>query len=90
MKKKIVNYCNECYAIMLPVYYEFEEKPAWRIVFIGSEKKCRENYELYPDFIFATYEENLKNRKNKKAEYLHLLAINKRKEAEKIKKTYNF
>lgn len=89
-KKKIVNYCGECFAIVLPVYYECEEKPAWRVVFKGSKEECRNNIELYPDCATATHEENLQNRKNKMQEYLFLLSIKKIKDAEKIKEAFNF
>lgn len=89
-KKKIVDYCGECYAILLPVYYECEDKPAWRVVFKGSKEECRDKIDLYPEYTAATYEENLQNRKNKMQEYLFLLSIKKIKDAEKIKKAFNF
>ena len=73
---------------MVPVYYEHENKPAWRRVFTGSMPECQKQIELYPDFMRATYEENKKNRKQKTAEYLLLLSIGKKEKAESIKNQY--
>lgn len=37
-KKEILNYLDrETYCIVVPKYYEFEDKPAWTKVFIGSK-----------------------------------------------------
>ena len=89
--KKIVSYCSkENYCILIPVYYEFEEKPAWRRVFTGSKEECEKAFENYPDSLNASNEENIQNRKNKIQEYLFLLSIGKNAKAEKIKMQYNF
>lgn len=90
-KKKISNYLSvENYCILVPVYYEFEVEPAWRKVFTGDKKECENAFGNYPDFIKATSDENKENRKQKMQEYLFLLSINKKKEAEKIKLQFNF
>lgn len=88
MKKEIFRY-NEQYCILIPVYYEFEEKPAWRKVFIGSKKECEKVFDDYPEFLKASNDENAQNRKNKSQEYLFLLSINNKKQAEKIKEKYH-
>ena len=89
--KKIVSYCSkESYCILIPVYYEFEEKPTWRRVFVGSKEECEKVLSNYPDSLNASNEENIQNRKNKMQEYLFLLSIKKIKDAEKIKKAFNF
>ena len=89
--KKIVNYeNNNTFCVLIPIYYEYEKEPAWRKVFTGSKEECEKQFSLFPDFLHATYEENKKNRANKKAEYLLLLSINKTKKAESIKKQYHF
>ena len=76
--KKIINYCNSNnYAIMIPVYYEHEKMPSWRKMFTGTLEECEKNFESCPDYIFASIEENKKNRKNKMNEYLLLMSINK-------------
>ena len=89
--KKITNYCSkENYCILIPVYYEFEEKPAWRRVFTGSKEECEKAFENYPKYLKATNDENRANRQNKIQEYLFLLSINKKKQAEQIRAQYNF
>ena len=89
--KKIVSYCSkENYCILIPVYYEFEEKPAWRRVFTGSKEECEKAFENYPEYLKATNDENRANRQNKMQEYLFLLSINKKNQAEQIKTQYNF
>lgn len=50
--------------------------------------ECEKEIESYPDFMRATFEENQINRKNKLAEYLFLLSINKKEKAAAIKKQY--
>ena len=90
-RKRITNYCSkENYCILIPVYYEFEEKPAWRRVFIGSKEECEKAFSNYPDCLNASSEENAQNRKNKIQEYLFFLSIGKNAQAEKIKAQYNF
>jgi hypothetical protein len=90
-KKQIFNYSSkDTYCILVPVYYDFEEKPAWRRVFVGSKKECEQVFDNYPDILNASYEENLQHRNNKRQEYLLLLSIGKNAQAEKIKAQYNF
>ena len=90
-KKKIFNYFSkENYCILVPVYYDFEEKPAWRRVFVGSKEECKKAFSNYPDFLNASGEENAQMRKNRLQEYLFLLSIGKNAQAEKIKVQYNF
>ena len=89
--KKIMNYLNkETYCILVPVYYEFEDKPAWRKVFTGTKEECEKTFADYPDYMIANEEENKKNRENIFKEYMFLLSIKKYKEAEKIKTQYRF
>lgn len=88
MKKEIAKY-NEQYCILIPIYYEFEKKPAWRRVYTGNLKECKQVFDNYPDFLKASNDENAQNRKNKRQEYLFLLSINNKKQAEKIKEQYH-
>ena len=88
--KKIMSYCNkENYCILIPVYYEFENEPSWRKVFTGTKSECENAFKNYPEHLKATNEENRENRQNKIQEYLFLLSINKKKQAEQIKTQYN-
>ena len=88
--KKIVSYLeNNTFCVLVPVYYEYEDKPAWRKMLIGSLEECKKQFELYPDYMHATFEENKKHRENKRKEYLLFLSIGKTATAEKIKKQYH-
>lgn len=71
MTKKIVQYCkSENYTILVPVFYECENKPAWRKVYTGTKEECENELPLFPDFINANAEENKINRKNRfKSDY---------------------
>ena len=90
-KKYITQYLNkETYCILVPIYYEFENKPAWRKIFVGTEKECKEDFVSYPDYMKASEEENKKNRNNKFQEYMFLLSIKKLTKAQKIKEQYRF
>lgn len=90
MKKEIVKYLNNgMYAIMLPVYYDYEENPAWRKVFVGTEIECKNRIDSFPDSIQATMEENKINRMNKVKEYQLMLELGKKKVAKEIKIQYN-
>lgn len=90
-KKEILNYLDrKTYCIVVPKYYELEDKPAWSIVFIGSKEDCKKAFSNYPDFFKATNDENVQNRKWRLEEYLFLLSIGKKAEAEKIRAQYNF
>lgn len=77
------------YSILVPVYYENEDLPAWRKVYTGTYKECEDLFSNYPDYYNATNEENHKNRQNKIQEYIFLCSIKKYVEAEKIKKQYS-
>lgn len=89
--KKIVNYTDKnTFVVLVPVYYEFEHGPAWKKVFVGTLEECEKEFCLYPDRMRASYEQNKKNRENKKAEYLFLLSIGKVAKAEAIQKQYHF
>lgn len=62
--KKIVSYTEKnTFCVLIPVYYEYENKPAWKKVFSGSLDECEKEIKLYPDYMRATYEENQNNRK---------------------------
>ena len=90
-RKQIVScYDGDNFCILVPVYYECEDMPSWRKVFVGTKTECTKEFAIYPDFLIATDEENMQNRKNKRQEYLFLLSINKKAQAEKIKVQYNF
>ena len=89
--KRITNYCSkENYCILIPVYYECENAPSWRKVFTGTKNECEKAFENYPEYLKATNDENRANRQNKMQEYLFLLSINKKKQAEQIRTQYNF
>ena len=90
-RKRITNYCSkENYCILIPVYYECENAPSWRKVFTGTKNECKKIFENYPEYLKATNDENRANRQNKMQEYLFLLSINKKKQAEQIRMQYNF
>lgn len=89
-KKEIKRYCDTQYCVMVPVYYENEPRPSWRIVFKGTSEECKKELSLFPDFLNATFEENAENRNNMRKEYLFYLSIGKTKKAEKIKLQYGF
>ena len=90
-RKRITNYCSkENYCILIPVYYECENAPSWRKVFTGTKNECKKAFENYPEYLKATNDENRVNRQNKMQEYIFLLSINKKKQAEQIRMQYNF
>lgn len=90
-KKEILQYLEkENFCIIIPVYYECESLPAWRVVYTGTKEECKRHFEAYPDFLKATNEENNENRRRKKIQYLFFLEIGKKKEAEKIRIAYGF
>lgn len=89
MTKKIVSYVDsERYCILVPVFYEYEDKPTWKKAFVGSKEECEKAFPDYPDTMQATYEENKQLREWKRQEYLSLLSHGKKKEAEAIKIQY--
>jgi hypothetical protein len=53
---------------MIPVFYEYENKPAWRTVYSGTLEECEKEFELYPNSLKATAEEN-RNTRNCKSYY---------------------
>ena len=90
-KKEIVSYLNSNdYAILIPIYYECEEKPALRKVFVGTQEECKKIFNSYPDSMQATYEENKNNRKWKLEEYLLLMSLKNIKKAMEMKRQYGF
>lgn len=89
-KKIIVQYNHsEKYWILIPVYYENETQPAWRLVFSGTKEECKKEFYSFPDYMIATPEENKRNRENKRKEYLFLLEIGKTAAAAAIKNQYH-
>lgn len=84
--KKISRYLATNYSVLIPVYYELESRPAWRVVFTGTYKECEKAFCNYPDFLRATAEENKKNKENKIKELIFLESIKKYKDAEEIRK----
>ena len=78
------------YVIMIPVFYDYESRPAWRTVYGGTEKECKSVFDTFPDALKASAEDNAKNRKNKMQEMLFLYSIGRNKRADTIKKQYHF
>lgn len=76
------------YVIMVPVFYDYESRPAWRTVYGGTEKECKSVFDTFPDAIKASAEENARNRKNKIQESLFLDSIGQHKRAANIRKQY--
>ena len=89
MEKEIVKYLDGGnYAIYVPVFYDYEEKPAWRKMFVGTETECKNKIDSFPDSIQATFEENTKNRESARKEYLLLLELGRKTKANEIKEKY--
>lgn len=90
--KKSICYLERlnCFIIMIPVFYEYESRPAWRTVYRGTEKECNAVFDTFPDTLKASAEDNARNRKNKLQELLFLESIGARARAAVIKKQYNF
>lgn len=78
------------YVILVPVFYEFENRPAWRTVYGGTKTECEKMFDSFPDTLKASTEDNAKNRKNKMQEMLFLYSIGRNKKADAIKKQYHF
>lgn len=78
------------YVIMVPVFYEYESRPAWRTVYHGTKTECEKEFDSFPDTLKASAEDNARNRKNKLHELLFLESIGARERAASIKKQYNF
>lgn len=93
-KKQIVPYkignTISNYVILIPIYYEYEAEPAWRKVFFGTEAECKQNFDAFPDFEYATYEDNKHARICRLEEIKFLASIGKQKKAEQLKIQYGF
>lgn len=64
--KQIMQYLEKgTHCILVPVYYDEEEKPAWRNVFVGTYVDCLENFNAFPDYYEATLEQNAEHKRNK-------------------------
>lgn len=90
--KRIGKYLDKyTYCIMMPVYYEHEEKPCWRIPIVGSKEYVESRFNDYPDYEKATQEENREMRKARFQEYMYLKSVGRRKaDCQKIKEMYGF
>ena len=89
MEKEIIKYLDSGkYAIYIPVFYDYEEKPAWRKMFVGTEQECKNMIDSFPDNLQATPEENANNRKNAMQEYLLLMELGRKTKANQIKEQY--
>lgn len=80
---------NNNYAVLMPVYYEHESRPAWRKYFIGTRTECENVLKSAPDYLKATAAENAENRHYKRLEYLLLIKLGQIKKADAIKAQYN-
>lgn len=89
-KKEIVKHWRKDHVILIPIFYENESRPAWREVFAGTEKECKEVFSDYPETLEASAEENRKNREYKIKEYLFYIERGDKAKAEKIRKQYKF
>ena len=88
--KQITSYLNNTtFCVLIPVYYEYETKPAWRKYFVGPEKEAKEAYQAAPEYLKATHEENHQNRQNKIKEAIFLENIGKAAKAKAIRKQYH-
>ena len=89
-KKQITTYLNNnTFCVLIPVFYEYETKPAWRKYFIGSKEEAQKAYQAAPDYLTATHEENHQNRQNKIKEVVFLESIGKAAKAKAIRKQYH-
>lgn len=87
--KEIISY-HEAFCVLVPVWYEYELKPAWRKFFIGTKKECESAFVAAPDHIIASYEENKRARYYKLQELLFYRCRGDNKKADAIKAQYNF
>ena len=88
-KKAIVKGYNT-YIIIIPIYYEYENKPAYRTVYKGSKEDCKKVFESFPDTLTATEEENKTNRYWKHKEMMHAFENGNFRKFERIRKQYYF
>lgn len=79
---------NDNYIILMPVYYEHENAPAWRKYFKGTKTECENILATAPEYLTATFEENKQNRHNKILEYNFLMDRGQMVKAAAIKKQY--
>ena len=87
-KKRIVKYIDK-YCVLVPKYYEHESYPSWEKYFVGSENECKTLFSTVPDYIIASYQDNVKNRHWKAKEYTFLISAGKTDIANKIKLQYD-
>lgn len=78
------------FMLLIPVYYDHETRPAWRKGTRGDLATVQKALEAAPESLKATAEENRINRHYKRAEMILLQERGRRKEAEAIRKQYNF
>lgn len=78
------------YIILVPVFYEFENCPAWKIVYGGTKTECEKEFDSFPNTLKASADENAQNRKWKMKEMLFCQSIGHNKKADAIKKQYHF
>lgn len=89
-KRILINGIGDNYCIMIPIYYEYEDKPAWRRVFKGTKKECEKEFSTLPEYLNATHEENKKNREDMIDLYEFFISTHAYKYAEKNQKTVSF
>lgn len=90
-KKEIVSYNNGYkYLIIIPVFYECENKPSWKTVYSGSFDDCKKAFSMFPDTLQATAEENAKNRYYMRLQADFYQSIGRYSVAQKIRKRYGF
>ncbi len=85
--KLLVKYENK-YCVLIPVFYEYETRPAWRKYFIGTRAECENVFTGAPDQLKATAAENAENRHYKRLEYIYCMNRGDVKKAMNIKEQY--
>ena len=88
--KTIVSYHDGAFCVLVPVWYDYEKKPAWRKIIVGTKKECDAAFAAAPDHIIASYEENKRARASKLQEMLFYRGRGDNKKADVIKAQYNF
>lgn len=81
---------NNNYILLIPVFYEHETRPAWRKGACGDLDTVKKALETAPESLKATAEENRLNCYYKRKEMIFLQERGRRKEAEAIRKQYQF
>ena len=88
--KKIVSYLDkDNFCILQPVYYLYEEKPAWRKVTTGSMEHCMELFASVADWTWATDKEEKQHRDMHTKEVIFYESIGKPQKADAIRAKYN-